>query len=196
MPEAGPSLILPLLVLSAVLVAGAAGVDRALGKRDAETLFWTGFTAFLGVLLTAAWGITAGPGAAAAVGVVMVTGSLAASVWVAARRRGRIRRTRQERFRASLDGTARRHREVLSRWTAYELDPWLAAEHSGLHDVRQPETKEFIRALKAAETLRPEDGLRPESGAEADVAAYAEAVDRLERSLTRAEKAARDGRAA
>ncbi|MCC3274161.1 hypothetical protein MUK71_00630 [Arthrobacter zhangbolii] len=193
MPEAGPTLVLPLLLLAGVLAAGAAGLDRALRKRDGESLFWTGFIAFLGVLLTAAWGVSTGPGGTAAIGMLLVAGSTAAAAWLAGRHRARVRRLERKQRQAALAAVSGRHREILTRWSAYELDPWLAAEHPQLQDVRSPETRDFIRALKEAERLRPEVA----AGADADdSAAYAEAVDRLEESLSRAEQAARGGRAA
>ena len=187
----GPVLsAIPLLLLAASLAVGAAGIDRALRQRDGERLFWTGFTAFLAVLLTTAWVAATSPAAAPVAGWLLVGGSVAAAGWVV--RRHRRRRAKQQRARqeAAVHGTTLRHRDVLARWSAYELDPWLAAEHPGLHDVRRPETRDFIRALKTAEQLRGE----ADTPAGAD--AYAEAVDRLAVCLDRAEKAAGGGRAA
>lgn len=195
MPDAGLSLILPLLVLAGVLAAGAAGLDRALRKQDGESLFWTGFTAFLGVLLTSAWGvISTSPGGTASIGTLLVAGSAAAAAWLAGRHRARVRRRKQKQRQAEFAAVTGRHREILTRWSAYELDPWLAAEHPRLQDVRSPETRDFIRALREAERLRPQNPA--DGGAEAEDAAYARAVDRLGESLDRAEQAARDGRAA
>ncbi|MDM7991006.1 hypothetical protein [Arthrobacter sp. zg-Y877] len=182
--------VFPILLLVLALTAGAAGIDRALRAGDGENLFWAGLTAFLAVLLIAAWASTATDAGAAAAGSVVVGGSIAAALWVARRDRRRrlIREDRQ--VQAELHAVAARHEEVLARWRAYELDPWLAAEHPQLLDVRAPETRNFIRALKAAEQLRPE------AGKASDAAAYAQAVGRLEDSFRRAETAAGGGRAA
>ncbi|UWX97249.1 hypothetical protein N2K95_00615 [Arthrobacter zhaoxinii] len=190
MAEAGFSMVLPLLLLVSVLAAAAAGIDRMLRTRDGEGLFWTGLTAFLAVLLTAAWAVTATSAGSAAVGMVVVAGGIAASFWTLRRDRRRRRNRETRQVEAAVTAAATRHREVLARWSAYELDPWLAAEHPQLLDVRTPETRTFIRALKAAEQLRP-DGVTA-----AQAAAYAEAVTTLEDSLRRAEEAAGGGRAA
>ena len=181
---------IPLLLLAAALAAGAAGVDRALGQRDGERLFWTGFTSFLAVLLTTAWAAVASPAGAPVAGWLLVGGSLAAAGWVV--RRHRLRLAKQERARqeAAVRSISLRHRDVLARWSAYELDPWLAAQHPALHDVRSPETRDFIRALKTAEQRRAD------AGTPTGTAAYAEAVDRLALCLDQAEKAAGGGRAA
>ncbi|MCQ1986375.1 hypothetical protein [Arthrobacter sp. zg-Y844] len=190
MPGTDPSTVLPLLLLAAVLVAGSAGVDRALGTRDGENLFWVGFSAFLGVLLTAAWVLAATSAASAAVGAVVVAGSIAAALWVGRRDRRRRRNRERQQLEAVVNAAAARHRDVLARWSAYELDPWLAAENPQLLDLRTPETRTFIRALKVAEQLRPE------AGTAAEAAAYAEAVTVLEDSLRRAEATVDGGRAA
>ena len=181
---------IPLLLLAASLAAGAAGVDRALGRRDGERLFWTGFTAFLAVLLSTAWVAVASPAGGTVAGWMLVGGSLAAAGWVARRHRRRLAKQERARQEAEVHSISLRHRDVLARWSAYELDPWLAAEHPGLHDVRTPETRDFVRALKTAEQRRADAGTP--SGA----AAYAEAVDRLALCLDRAEKAAGGGQAA
>lgn len=184
------SVLPPLLLLALVLAAGAAGVDRALRARDGERLFWVGFTAFLGVLLTAAWAVAASPAQTPSAGWAVVAGSTAAAGWVAWRHRRRTAQQARDREAAELQAITLRHREVLSRWSAYELDPWLAAEYPRLQDVSSPETRDFIRALKTAEQLRA--GVRtPE-----DAAAYSQAVDRLAARLEAAEKAAGGGRAA
>ncbi|MCC9205591.1 hypothetical protein [Arthrobacter sp. zg-Y769] len=188
MAGSGLSMALPVLLVLLVLVGGAVGIDRSLRTRDGEGLFWTGLTAFLAVLLTAAWALTTT--SAVAVGSVVVAGSIAASFWVGRRYRRRRRDTQNRQLEAAVDAAASRHREVLSRWSAYELDPWLAAQHPQMLDVRTPETRNFIRALKVAEQLRPE------AGSPTEAAAYTEAVTKLEDSLRRAEEAAGGGRAA
>ncbi|MCC3275761.1 MULTISPECIES: hypothetical protein [unclassified Arthrobacter] len=184
------SVIPPLLLLALVLVTGAAGVDRALRARDGERLFWVGFTAFLGVLMTAAWAVAASPDYTPVAGWAVAAGSTAAAAWVVWRNRRRAVEQERNRTAVQVHGTTLRHRDVLSRWSAYELDPWLAAEYPRLQDVRSPETRDFIRALKTADQLRA--GVRtPE-----DAAAYSQAVDRLAGCLEAAERAAGGGRAA
>ncbi|KAD4059619.1 hypothetical protein GD627_00455 [Arthrobacter yangruifuii] len=184
------SVVLPLLLLVTVLAAAAAGIDRALRTRDGEGLFWAGLTGFLAVLLTAAWAVSATPAGSAAVGLVVVAGALAASFWTVGRDRRRRRNRERRQLEAAVTAAATRHRDVMARWSAYELDPWLAAEHPQLLDVGAPETRNFIRALKAAEQLRPE------AATAAEAAAYADAVAALEDSLRSAEEAAGGGRAA
>ena len=187
----GPVLsVIPMLLLVAALAAGAAGVDRGLRQRDGERLFWTGFTAFLTVLLTAAWAVAVSPAAAPVAGCLLVGGSIAAAAWVSRRHRRRVLQQERKLQEAAVHGIALKHREVLARWTAYELDPWLAAEHPELQDVSSPETRDFIRALKVAEQRREA------AGTPHGAAAYAEAVDRLAACLNRAENAAGGGRAA
>lgn len=185
-----PGEALPLLVLVLAMGASAAGVDRALRTRDGETLFWVGFTAFFGVLLAAAWALAATPAGSVPVGLTLLAGTAVAAGWVSRRDRRRRRERKRQQLQAAVQGTVLRHRKVLARWSAYELDPWLAAEHPLMLDVRSPETREFIRALKTAEQLKGE------TDSAAGAVAYARAVAGLEASLERAEKAAGGGRAA
>jgi hypothetical protein len=74
---------------------------------------------------------------------------------------------------------AARHRDALARWQRYELDPGYCIDYPAMTDPARPETAALIKAMKAAEQLR---------GA-AD-AGYGAAVDRLERALAEAERAA------
>jgi hypothetical protein len=80
---------------------------------------------------------------------------------------------------ASNEAAAARHREAMARWRRYELDPGYCIDYPAMSDPARPETAALIRAMKAAEQLR--------GGSEAG---YGPAVDRLERALAEAERAA------
>ncbi|MET3812512.1 hypothetical protein [Arthrobacter sp. UYEF3] len=96
---------------------------------------------------------------------------------------------RAARDAAAVDAAAaRRHREVLARWRRYELDPAFCIDFPAMSDPTRPETAAFLKAMKAADHVR--GGVGPGAG---DGSGYSAAVERLERSLAAAERAAGAG---
>ncbi|MFF2242715.1 hypothetical protein ACFVTM_00845 [Arthrobacter sp. NPDC058130] len=191
--ESGALAVWQFLAL-AVVVAGAAFVSvyfarKHLAAEDgrsegADGAFWDVFAGLAVVVPAIVLASFTWPWAGLALGV-LAAGSALAAVAAAPRllRRQEARRASRE-TRLMNAAAAARHRDALARWQRYELDPRFSIDYPAMSDTRQPETAALIRAIKAAERLGgPTE--RPCSDA-----AYAPAVDRLERALAAAERAA------
>jgi hypothetical protein len=178
--------LLQLVLWSSVLAAAVACtvliVRHHLKTSDGDSsdlLFWDLFAGSVVVapalLIPAVSSPPAGLALAAVAGVSGIAAyrsSPAVLSWYETRRRRRV------------DGPLCRaaavaHEEIVGRWARYELDPALAISYPDLADVRRPETADFVKALREAETLKA--GWDPR---------YPHAVDRLGLALDRAELAA------
>ena len=191
--ESGALAVWQFLAL-AVLVAGAAFASvcfagKHLAAEDgpsegADGAFWDVFAGLAVIVPAIVLASFTWPWAGLALGM-LAAGSALAALAAAPRllRRQKARRAARETKRLN-EAAAARHRNAIARWQRYELDPRFSIDYPAMCDTRQPETAALIRAIKAAERLGgPTD--RPCSDA-----AYAPAVDRLERALAAAERAA------
>ncbi|MCA4133196.1 hypothetical protein [Arthrobacter sp. M4] len=89
------------------------------------------------------------------------------------------RHSRQPWRQPGYSGADVQHRELVARWSRYEIDPGQTILYPAMIDVRVPETAQLIRALHEAERSR--------SAVDAD---YPAAVERLSHALRQAERAA------
>ncbi|MFC7430855.1 MULTISPECIES: hypothetical protein [unclassified Agrococcus] len=69
------------------------------------------------------------------------------------------------------------HDAVSRRWLDHELDAAKVIDYPLMTDMREPLTRDFHRAKRRADALRPEEGEQPDA---ARVAEYREAVDAFE----------------
>jgi len=184
--EPAPFPLWQLFALAVIVVCASGASVFLIRKRLAagsdglpDSVFWDGFAGLAIVAPAVILPALAAPWAGLLLGVLAGAAAAAAYFWAP-----RIL-SRQEARRASRDlaasneAAAARHRSVLTRWQRYELDPAHSIDYPAMSDPSQPETAALIRAMKAAERLR--------GGTDA---AYAPAVDQLERALADAERAA------
>jgi len=184
--EPAPFPLWQLFALAVIVVCASGASVFLIRKRLAagsdglpDSVFWDGFAGLAIVAPAVILPALAAPWAGLLLGVLAGAAAAAAYFWAP-----RIL-SRQEARRASRDlaasneAAAARHRSALARWQRYELDPARSIDYPAMSDPRQPETAALIRAMRAAERLR--------GGTDA---AYAPAVDRLERALADAERAA------
>lgn len=173
------------VVLAAVVVAAAACSAYLIRKHLAsdaglpDAVFWDGFAGLAIVVPAVILASLGSPWAG------LMLGILAAGTAGAAYRWAPRLLSREDVRRASRDllvsntAAAGRHRDALARWRRYELDPGYCIDYPAMSDPARPETAALIRAIRAAEQLRGGPG-----------AGYGAAVDRLERALAAAERAA------
>jgi hypothetical protein len=174
-----------LLALAAVVVAAASGSVYLARKHllsDAglpDAVFWDAFAGLAVVVPVVVVASVASPWAGLMLGLLAAGTAWATCLWTP-RLLGRqeSRRSARETLEANAAAGAR-HRNALARWQRYELDPGYCIAYPAMSDPSRPETAALIRAMKAAEQLRG-----------AGDAGYGPAVDRLERALADAERAA------
>ncbi len=174
-----------MLVIAGIAIAltalgTAVAVNAAAARQQgADAMFWYGFLGVTALIAEVVWFAVAWP-SLAGVGVLfagLCTG--AAGWWLVRTQRRRRAVLRESLTDARWRELEKRHDAVLSRWTAYELDPALAIAHPELTDSRVPEVAEVIRALKRATRTRNHAG---------DRGAYATAVQDLETAFQKAER--------
>ena len=108
---------------------------------------------------------------------VLGTGAGVAAYWGSPQILAWQERRRQQRQDKPAHTAAQAvHDALLARWSRYELDPACCIDYPAMTDVRLPETSALLRAMRAAEQLRP----RPHQ-------AYAPAVVTFALSLAAAE---------
>ncbi|BCW68992.1 hypothetical protein [Arthrobacter sp. NicSoilB8] len=178
----------------AIVVAGAASIAAYLARKHltadagasdgADGAFWDVFAGLAVVVPAVVVASFTWPWAGLALGMLAAGTALAA--FAAAPRVLRRQESRRAGRTTRLvnEAAAARHKAALARWQRYELDPRYAIDYPAMSDPRQPETAALIRAIRAAEPL---GGRTDPAGADA---AYAPAVDQLERALAAAERAA------
>ncbi len=165
------------IALTAVGTAAAVNV-AASRQHGGDAIFWYGFVGVTALIVEVVWLAVAEPWLAA-VGVGIAAACTGASSWWLARNYRRRRADlRQSLTDARWRELEKRHDVVVSRWTAYELDPALAIDHPELTDARVPEVAAVIRALKRATRAR---------NRRADRGAYAQSVEDLEVAFNTAE---------
>jgi hypothetical protein len=183
--EAAPLAASQLLVLAVVVVAAVAGSVYLARKHLAadaglpDAVFWDSFAGFAVVAPAVILPSLVSPWAGLMLGLLAAGTAGAAYRWTPRLIGWQGARRSFRETQAANGAAAVRHREALARWQRYELDPGYCIDFPAMSDPARPETASLIRAMKAAEQLR---------GA-AD-AGYGAAVDRLERALAEAERAA------
>ena len=174
--------LLGLAILVVGTVAGSVYLARKHLASDAglpDAVFWDSFAGLAVVVPAVVVPALVSPWAGLMLGILAAGTAGAAYRWTPRLfSRQDARRVSRE-TQASNEAAAARHREALARWRRYELDPGYCIDYPAMSDPARPETADLIRAMKAAEQLR--------GGSEAG---YGPAVDRLERALAEAERAA------
>ncbi|MCX6498476.1 MAG: hypothetical protein NTU93_06700 [Arthrobacter sp.] len=179
-------------VALALLIAAAVACSVFLVRKHQaadggwpDAVFWDGFAGLAVVGPAVLLPSLVSPWAGLILTAVAVTTAAAAYRWTP----GLLRRQesgRAARAAAAVDAAAAlRHRAVLARWQRYELDPALCIDFPAMSDPTRPETAAFLKAMKAADHVR--------GGGDRDARAgsgYSSAVERLERTLAEAERAA------
>jgi hypothetical protein len=174
------------LLLLATIVAGTASGSVYLARKhmasDAglpDAVFWDSFAGLAVVAPAVILPSLVSPWAGLMLGLLAAGTAGAAYRW-APRVVGLQDARRASREVQALNGAAAaRHCDALARWQRYELDPGCCIDYPAMSDTARPETADLIRAMKAAEQLRG-----------ATTVGYGAAVDRLERALAEAERAA------
>jgi hypothetical protein len=181
----------PVLLLALVVAAAVAGTVYLVWKHwnsDGglpDAVFWDGFAGLAVVGPAVVLPALVSPLAGLLLAAVAAATAVASYRWAPGVFRW------QEARRAARDATAAdtaaadRHRAALARWQRYELDPVFCIDFPAMSDPSRPETAALLKAMKAAERLRC--GTGPDSQAPGG---YSTAVDRLERALAEAERAA------
>ena len=190
LPGSGPLWALQILPVALLVMAAAAGSVYLARKHHAsdgalpDAVFWDGFAGLAIVAPAVLLPSLASPPAGLLLGTLAVTTAALSYRWTPELFR------RQEARRAARDAAAAdaaaalRHQAALARWQRYELDPACSIDFPAMSDPRRPETAAMLKAMKAAEQQRTWAGRGPASGG------YSTAVDRLERALAEAERAA------
>jgi hypothetical protein len=180
-----------LLVLALLVVAAVACSVYLVRKHQAsdgglpDAVFWDGFAGLAVVGPAVLLPSLVTPWAGLLLTAVAVTTAAVGYRWTP----GLLRR--QEARRAARDAavvdaaTALRHRAVLARWQRYELDPAFCIDFPAMSDPTRPETAAFLKAMKALEHVRSGASRAARTGS-----GYSTAVERLERTLAEAERAA------
>jgi hypothetical protein len=174
--------LLGLATAAVCAVTGTVYMARKHMAADAglpDAVFWDGFAGLAVVVPAVILASLAAPWGGLLLG--LVAAATAVGAYLGSRRlssRQELRRKIRETTTAN-DAAALRHRSALARWQRYELDPGYCIAYPAMSDPGRPETAALIRAMKAAEELR--------GGIDAG---YGPAVDRLERALAEAERAA------
>lgn len=174
-----------LLALAAVIVVAVAGSVYLVRKHRAsdpglpDAVFWDGFAGLAVVAPAVIVPSLVSPWAGLMLGLLAAGTAGAAYRWTPGLFRWQEARRSARETLAANDAARIRHLSALARWQRYELDPAYCIDYPAMSDPARPETAELIRAMKAAELL---SGGRD--------AGYGQAVDRLERALADAERAA------
>ena len=174
--------LLGLAILVVGTVAGSVYLARKHLASDAglpDAVFWDSFAGLAVVVPAVVVPSLISPWAGLMLGLLAAGTAGAAYRWTPRLFSWQDARRLSRETQASNEAAAARHREALARWRRYELDPGYCIDYPAMSDPARPETADLIRAMKAAEQLR--------GGSEAD---YGPAVDRLERALAEAERAA------
>lgn len=179
------------LILALIVAAAVAGtVFLAWKHRNSDgglpdAVFWDGFAGLAVVGPAVVLPALVSPGAGLLLAAVAATTAITSYRWAP-----RVFRW-QEARRAARDAAAAdtaaavRHRAALARWQRYELDPALCIDFPAMSDPARPETAAMLKAMKAAERFGPGTGTDSQAPG-----GYSTAVDRLERALAEAERAA------
>ncbi len=177
-----PQLLALAAVVVVVAVAGSVYLVRKHRASDAglpDAVFWDGFAGLAVVAPAVILPSLVSPWAGLMLGLLAAGTAGAAYRWTPGLFRWQEARRSARETLAANDAAKLRHRSALARWQRYELDPGYCIDYPAMSDPARPETAELIRAMKAAELLR---GGRD--------AGYGQAVNRLERALADAERAA------
>ncbi len=149
------------------------------GGARGDAVFWHSFLGVAFLLPAVIIPAVNNPVAGAALTVFALPTAVLA--YRGAPRLERLRRSRSQ-LRANRIGfaaVAARHDDILTRWSAYELDIGNLIDYPALSDVSQPDTAALFRVMRQAALLR--SGAGP---------AYERAVADLEAALAAAELAA------
>jgi hypothetical protein len=174
--------LLGLAILVVGTVAGSVYLARKHLASDAglpDAVFWDSFAGLAVVVPAVVVPSLVSPWAGLMLGLLAAGTAGAAYRWTPRLFSWQDARRLSRETLASNEAAAARHREAMARWRRYELDPGYCIDYPAMSDPARPETAALIRAMKAAEQLR--------GGSEAG---YGPAVDRLERALAEAERAA------
>lgn len=183
--ELTPPAAWQLLGLAAAVVCAVAGTVYMVRKHMAadaglpDAVFWDGFAGLAVVVPAVILASLAAQWAGLLLGFLAAATAVGAYLWTSRLFSRQELRRRVREAAAANEAAARRHRSALARWQRYELDPGYCIAYPAMSDPTRPETAALIRAMKAAEELR--------GGIDAG---YGPAVDRLERALAEAERAA------
>ncbi|MDQ0853028.1 hypothetical protein QFZ79_001139 [Arthrobacter sp. V4I6] len=174
-----------LLVLATIVVGTVAGSVYLARKHLAsdaglpDAVFWDSFAGLAVVVPAVIVPSLVSPWAGLMLGLLAAGTAGAAYRWAPRLFSWQHARRSSREIQASNAAAAVRHQNALARWRRYELDPAYCIDYPAMSDPARPETAAFLRAMKAAEQLR----------GGTDVG-YGPAVDRLERALAEAERAA------
>jgi hypothetical protein len=174
-----------LMVLGAIVVAAAAGSVYLARKHLAcdaglpDAVFWDSFAGLALVVPALIVASLAAPWAGLMLGLLAAGAAWAAYRWAPHLISWQGARRSSQEVAAANGAAASRHRDALARWQRYELDPGYCIDYPAMSDPARPETADLIRAMRAAEQLRGTANV-----------GYLAAVDRLERALAEAERAA------
>jgi hypothetical protein len=174
--------LLGLAILVVGTVAGSVCLARKHLASDAglpDAVFWDSFAGLAVVVPAVVVPSLVAPWAGLMLGLLAAGTAGAAYRWTPRLFGWQDARRVSRETKTSNEAAAARHREALARWRRYELDPEYCIDYPAMSDPARPETADVIRAMKAAEQLRSGSG-----------AGYGPAVDRLERALAEAERAA------
>ena len=186
----GPLWALQILPLAFLVMAAAAGSVYLARKHQAsaglpDAAFWDGFAGLAIIVPAVLLPSLASPPTGLLLTALAVTAAALSYRWTPRLFRWReVRRAARDASAADA-AAAERHREALERWRRYELDPAFSIDFPAMSDPRRPETSAMLKAMRAAERLRHGSG--PDSGTPGG---YSNAVDRLEKALAEAERAA------
>lgn len=174
--------LLGLAVLVVGTVAGSVYLARKHLASDAglpDAAFWDSFAGLAVVVPAVVVPSLVSPWAGLMLGLLAAGTAGAAYRWTPRLFSWQDARRMSRETQAANEAAAARHRDALTRWRRYELDPGYCIDYPAMSDPSRPETAALIRAMKAAEALRGGSG-----------AGYGPAVDRLVRALAEAERAA------
>lgn len=193
-----PSLSIPAplgawqFVALALFVAAAAAGSVFLARKHRESdgglpdaVFWDGFAGLAVVAPAVLLPALASPRAGLALLAVAVLTAAMSYRWTPALLRWQQSRHAAREAAATAAAAAERHRAALARWQRYELDPGLCIDFPAMSDAGCPETAAMLKAMRAADRLR--SGFH---GNTEVATGYSTAVERLERALAEAERAA------
>ena len=180
--------ILPVALLVMAAAAGSVYFVRKHQKSDValpDAVFWDGFAGLAIIAPAVLVPSLASPATGLMLTAIATTTAVASYRWTPKLFRWQeIRRSARD-DAAAHAVAALRHREALARWQRYELDPAFCIDFPAMSDPRRPETAAMLKAMKAAEQERCGAGPRGTTPG-----GYSTAVDRLERALAQAERAA------
>ena len=182
--ESAPLAVWQLLALATIVAGAVAGSVYLVRKHLAsdaglpDAVFWDGFAGLAVVVPAVIVASLISPWAGLMLGFLAAGTAGAAYRWTPRLFSWQHARRSFRETQASNKAAAERHRDALVRWRRYELDPGYVIDYPAMSDPARPETAALLRAMKTAEQLRGGGG------------GYGPAVDRLERALAEAERAA------